>query len=230
MYDEAIEAFGKALRSDNIELQQKAYYNKGNSHYQKGAEMQQSDPDTTIDQWNQALTSLQSSIELTPIDASDATFNHELIKKRLEELKKQQEQQKKENKQGQQQNGNQDDQKQGDSSKQETDQQQPGSEQSQPGKDQSPEQPDHAKEDQVNGQQQPEDQDENKDIPKATNDSPPNAISKEQADKDALRQQMGKMTKEEAERMLNALKNEEGELNFVPSGRGNNDNAVDRDW
>ena len=45
-----------------------------------------------------------------------------------------------------------------------------------------------------------------------------------------MRQQLGKMTKEEAEKLLNALKNEEGELNFVPSGRGNNANDVDKDW
>jgi Ca-activated chloride channel family protein len=222
MYDEAIEAFGKALRSDNIELQKKTYYNKGNSHYQKGVEMQQGDPNATIDQWKQALTSLQSAIELAPVDDSDAKYNHEIIKKRLEELEKQQEQQKEENKQDQQQNKNQDDQKQDDSSEQETDQQQSGSEQSQPGP---------QKEDQVEDQQQqPKDQDESTDTPKAINESPQDADSQEQMEKDAQRQQLGKMTKEEAERMLNALKNEEGELNFVPSGRENIDDAVDRDW
>ncbi|EKD35768.1 MAG: hypothetical protein ACD_75C01786G0001 [uncultured bacterium] len=36
------------------------------------------------------------------------------------------------------------------------------------------------------------------------------------------------MTKEEAERMLNALKQEEGELNFVPSGRAMD--KPERDW
>ena len=45
-----------------------------------------------------------------------------------------------------------------------------------------------------------------------------------------MRQQLGKMTKEEAENLLNALKNEEGELNFVPSGHGNNENDIEKDW
>jgi Ca-activated chloride channel homolog len=45
-----------------------------------------------------------------------------------------------------------------------------------------------------------------------------------------MRQQLGKMTKEEAERMLNALKNDEGNLNFVPSGRSAKEKAIDRDW
>ena len=66
MYDEAIEAFTKALKSDDIELQKKAYYNRGNSYYQKGAEAQQADPKATIDQWQQALSSLDSALELDP--------------------------------------------------------------------------------------------------------------------------------------------------------------------
>jgi hypothetical protein len=38
------------------------------------------------------------------------------------------------------------------------------------------------------------------------------------------------MTREEAESLLNALKNEEGELNFVPSGRGGDVNDIEKDW
>jgi hypothetical protein len=38
------------------------------------------------------------------------------------------------------------------------------------------------------------------------------------------------MTREEAESLLNALKNEEGELNFVPSDPGINGNDIDKDW
>ena len=36
------------------------------------------------------------------------------------------------------------------------------------------------------------------------------------------------MTREEAERLLNAMKNEESTLNFVPSSR--KDHNVDKDW
>jgi len=52
----------------------------------------------------------------------------------------------------------------------------------------------------------------------------------EQAAIDAQRQQQGKMTKEEAERLLNGLKSEEGELNFVPQDRGAETNSNMRDW
>ena len=66
MFDDAIEAFTKALKSDDIELQKKSYYNKGNSLYQKGVEVQQADPKTTINQWKQALSAMQSALKLDP--------------------------------------------------------------------------------------------------------------------------------------------------------------------
>ncbi len=87
MYDDAIEAFSKSLKSDDIDLQKKAYYNRGSSYYRKGVETERTDPKTTIDQWEKALSSLQSALKLDPDDA-DAKYNHELIKKRLEQLKK----------------------------------------------------------------------------------------------------------------------------------------------
>ncbi len=58
--------------------------------YRKGLEMVQGDPQATIEQWQQALESLQGVLELAPKD-ENALYNHELIKKQLEELQKQQE-------------------------------------------------------------------------------------------------------------------------------------------
>ena len=237
MYDDAIEAFTKALKSDDIELQKKAYYNRGNSNYQKGVELQQADPKATIKEWKQALNSLQSVLELAPDDA-DARHNHEVITKRLEELEKQQ-QQKQENNQDQQdqdkkQDGDPADQQQESGSEQDENQQQPGSEEQQSKSGQPEGQKDSEKNDQeTDRQQQPakEDNGDKTDKPQPINESPKEGNkSEEQAKQDALRQQLGKMTKEEAEKLLNALKNEEGELNFVPSGSGNNENDVDKDW
>ncbi len=54
-------------------------------------------------------------------------------------------------------------------------------------------------------------------------------LAKEQAEQDAMRQKQGKMTKEEAEQLLNALKNQEGELNFIPSGSAG-ENETEKDW
>jgi Ca-activated chloride channel homolog len=230
MYDDAIEAFSKALKGDDIALQEKAYYNRGNSYYQKGVEAQQADPQATIGYWQQALSSLQSALELNP-DDQDAGHNHDIIKKRLEELKKQQQNQ--ENKQDQQQNSDGKDQKQDNSSQQNKDQQQSNPEKQQAESGQSAEQSDKKPKDQERDQKQPAASEKNDaalNQPTPQNEaSTKNKNPEEQAKKDALRQQLGKMTKEEAEKMLNALKNEEGELNFVPSG-GNNQNDVEKDW
>jgi Ca-activated chloride channel family protein len=241
MYDDAIEAFTKALKSDNIELQEKAYYNRGNSYYQKGVESQQADPKATVSQWKQALSSLQSALELDP-DEADARHNHEIIKKRLEELEKQQQQnqeneqnqQDQEDQQDQKQDGDSEDQKQDNGSQQDNNQQQPNTDKQQAKDGQSVDEPNSEKNEQGNDQQQPQSTEKNDaeaNKPKPINESQEeNKNPGEQVNQDALRQQLGKMTREEAESLLNALKNEEGELNFVPSGRGNNENDIEKDW
>jgi Ca-activated chloride channel family protein len=234
MFDDAVEAFTKALKSDDIELQKKAYFNRGNSYYQKGAEVQQADPETTLNQWKQALSSLQSALQLDP-DNGDAKHNREIIKKRLEELEKQQQQkQNDQNNQEQQNEKDQKDQQQDNADQQDKNQQQPKADEQQSDDGQEGEKPESAENKQDQEQQQPqaaENKDSKPDQPIPLNESPEkNKNPEEQAKQDALRQQLGKMTKEEAESLLNALKNEEGELNFVPSGRGNNENDIDKDW
>jgi Ca-activated chloride channel family protein len=229
MYDDAIEAFTKALKSDDIALQEKAYYNRGNSYYQKGAEALQADPQGTIDHWQQALNSLQAALELAP-DDEDARHNHDVIKKRLEELEKQQ--QNRENNQEQQQKNDGEDQKQDSSSQRDGDQQQSDPDEHQSENDQAEEQPDKEPKNQDNDKQQatPEKNDPAANQPNPQSEAgEENNSAEQQANEDAVRQQLGKMTKEEAEKMLNALKNEEGELNFVPSGT-NNQNDVEKDW
>ncbi len=226
MYDEAIEAFAKALKSDNIELQKKAYYNQGNSYYQKGVESQQADPQATVSQWKLALGSLESALKLDPDDA-EAKHNHEIIQKRLKELEKQQQQQKSEDSK---------DQKQDDPSQQDKQQTDSAKNQSEDG--QSKDKPDSEKNDQGKNQQKDQPQTESaekkdtkEDKPAPINESQDkNKNQAAQQNQDALRQQLGKMTKEEAESLLNALKNEEGELNFVPSGRTNDENDIEKDW
>ncbi len=253
MYDEAIEAFSKALKSDDIELQKKAYYNRGNSYYQKGAEAQQADPKTTINQWKQALGSLQSALQLDPNDV-DAKHNQQVIKKRLEKLEKQQQQQKqdKQNNKDQQDKKNQKDQQdpknsgdsnnrqQSNSSRQDkkSQQQKGDADKQQTGQGQADKKPDENKKGQEQNRQQPMDQEKN-DVKTGNKDDKPVPLNEEQkknnspadqAKQRAGRVQSGKMTKEEAESLLNALKNEEGELNFVPSGHSSNENDIDKDW
>lgn len=244
MFDDAIDAFSKALKSDDIELQKRAYFNKGNSHYHKGAEMLQADPNATAKQWSQALESLQGAINLAAGD-TNAEHNLEIIAKRLEELKKQLEKQKNEqkdkpednnpqNEQNNQENsGNQQD------SESEQQQNQQSEKQQQPKNnrdDKGAEKPEPQQEDGKPENQNQKPQQEEKKNNKASSDqaAPVNPAQtqeekqKEQAAEDAKRRKQGKMTKEEAEQLLNALKNDEGELNFIPATTRKD--TVTKDW
>jgi Ca-activated chloride channel family protein len=244
MYDEAIGAFSGALKSDRIELQKKAYYNRGNSYYQKGAEMRQGDPPGAAEKWRQALDSLKSALELDPQDA-DAKYNQEIVEKQLAELEKQLEKEKKEQppaEQDKEQQKENDPDKKGQKNPQQNESGSPDSGQQQAEQQQSDKQQadkkqgqDAAKPDEKQPGEQPpggEDQGDAKEQPTGALEAagPEESPPEEQANKDAMRRQLGKMTKEEAERLLNGLKNEEGNLNFVPSGHRTNDKDPDRDW
>ncbi len=217
MFDDAITSFSKALESNNIDLQKKAYYNRGNSYYRKGLEMVQGDPQSTVQQWQKALESLQSVLNLFP-DDKDAAFNHELIKKQLEELQKQQEQKQ------QDQDKNKENKEQEKDGKEQNSSQNGSSDKNSPQQEQNKEgekETNQAEKGEQKDMNQPSETDEKKMAEKST---------EEQAAVDAQRQQQGKMTKEEAERLLNGLKSEEGELNFVPLARDTETGNSVRDW
>lgn len=240
MYDDAIDSFTRALKTEDVELQKKAYFNLGNSHYQKGVESQQGDPEATKGEWQQAISSFDSVLKLAPEDGN-AKHNREIIAKRLQELEKQMENQQQ----------NQDQQQDGDGEKKQDKGDNSGSGSPEQGGDQKEQSPDSqdendAKDDKQQGAESPEQQREDEKQPqqpqsqKESDDEEQNPqpinggaeeqqADKQQAKQDAMRQQLGKMTKEEAERLLNALKNEEGELNFIPSG-GRSDNDTEKDW
>ncbi len=230
MFDDSIAAFGGALKSDKIDLQKKAYYNRGNSYYQKGAEVRQADPKAAAGQWRQALNSLNSALQLDPADA-DAEVNKSIVSKQLEELEKQLEKEKQEKQSGQDEQ-----QKEKDSDKKDEGQkkgQKDGSDQANAGKQsheqQGKQQSDKGDENKAGKQPGEEQPEEAKEQPTGSEQAQDRGKKEEQA-ADAIRQQLGKMTKEEAERLLNALKNEEGNLNFVPAGQRAQEKEIDRDW
>jgi Ca-activated chloride channel family protein len=82
--------FEQVLTAPDLELQQRAYYNLGNTFYRLGE--QQSDPTRRSPLWEQAIQRYESSLKLDPAD-TDAKFNLEFVRRKLEELKQQQEQQ-----------------------------------------------------------------------------------------------------------------------------------------
>ena len=97
-YLKAEEYFRKALNQTEapLSLQQRAFYNLGNSKFRLGETTQ--NPDEKIKQWTEALKQFQGAHNLSQqLDEStedkDALFNSELVKKRLKQLEQQQQQQ-----------------------------------------------------------------------------------------------------------------------------------------
>jgi len=106
-YSEAEEAFRKALETPDLGLQEKTYYNLGNTQYQHGEAMRKVDTKKTIGLWEQALHSYDSALKLKT--TADAKHNYEFVKEKLEQLKQQQQQQQQQqNKNDQSKSGNKD--------------------------------------------------------------------------------------------------------------------------
>jgi Ca-activated chloride channel family protein len=90
-YSDAEEAFRKALETPDLGLQEKTYYNLGNTQYQHGEAMRKVDTKKTIGLWEQALHSYDSALKLKT--TADAKHNYDIVKEKLEQLKQQQQQQ-----------------------------------------------------------------------------------------------------------------------------------------
>jgi len=254
LYDEAIAAFSEALKSDDLSLQQKAYYNRGNALFRKGAEIRQADPQATGEKWQEALESFDSALKLDPDDTL-ARENRAFVAHELEQLEQELQQQNpnqdnrgqdendqdqsQEKQQGQeQQQGDEQKQQQGEQQKQDAGQQQESSSAETPQPDNSAKQdqpeseardsaaPSESREEQAvadSGETQPEPAGERKEEPAGGT-----AVDQDAEQlRDQQRRELGKMTREEALNLLNALKNEEGELNFVPREQ---EPSVRRDW
>jgi len=93
-YDEALTAFQTALSTQDLPLQNKAYYNMGNTLYRMGEGMEKTNPEKTIEKWEASLKAYEGALTLDPADA-DAAYNQAYVKKKLEALKKKQEENKK---------------------------------------------------------------------------------------------------------------------------------------
>jgi Ca-activated chloride channel homolog len=93
----AAQLFENATSSQDRLLQQRALYNLGNTDYRLG----QSQPKQAQQLWQRAMKSYETALAIDPNDA-DAKYNHEFVKKKLEELKQQQQQQQQQNQKNQQ--------------------------------------------------------------------------------------------------------------------------------
>ncbi len=233
LFDDAIASYTTALKSSDLQLQERAYYNRANAYYKKGMETLQTDSESTIKQWQEALNSYNASLELHP-EAEDARFNHALVEKKLKELEKQEEQKKEQEKKDSDKEGQQD------QSKKDSDQSNPeeksGEQQkSEDGSDsrQNDQQPEEEKDAKEQKQEQSSPQPEEKETDEQQSQAAEEKNDSDKKNNAAIneeRRSLGKMTKEEAEQLLDGLKNEEGNLNFIPVREGRSNDDPRRDW
>ena len=86
-YDKAGEAYQKTLQTDQLNVQQQAYYNLGDTLYRLGQQTEKGDSKQTVQAWQQAIQSYENALKLKPDDA-DAKFNRDFVKRKLDELQK----------------------------------------------------------------------------------------------------------------------------------------------
>jgi len=246
LLDDAIAAFNNALKTDDLALQAKAYYNRGNAFYKKGTETLQSDLEHTIKTWQSAVDSYNNSLNLIEND-ENSRYNRDLVAKQLDELKKLQQQQDQNKEQQDQQTDNKEE-KENQSEQQENKEGSSPEDNTQENNQQQEKEGDNQKEKdnpreasnndnneaKTDEQQQPltqtaENKEKTKDAGAGEGEEQSKTDSQEQQAADQQRRLLGKMTQEEAKRLLDGLKNEESELNFVPSQKMD-DSEPGRDW
>jgi Ca-activated chloride channel family protein len=205
-YDDAISSFNQALQSDDLALQKKAYYNLGNAHYRRGETLLQNTAHKTKEHWQEALTAYTSSLRLDP-ENEEARFNHDFVKKKLEELERQENQQ--QNQQDQSDSNQQEDK---DKSQGQDQEQQQGDEQK--SSDEPSPAPGLEKEQSAQSSPSQTEQD--------------SSAEQETQQQDSMSPQQ--MSVEEAQQLLQEMQNEEGTLNFLPKTAKDEDKSGVRNW
>ncbi len=87
-FEQSIDTLRKSLSTPDLKLQQRSYYNLGNSLYRQGQTFLEKDTDRTIELWEDSIKAYSDALSLDAKD-EDAIFNKVLVEKKLEDLKKQ---------------------------------------------------------------------------------------------------------------------------------------------
>lgn len=254
--DEAAKQFNQALVSPDLQLQQRAYYNLGNTYYRMGqqggaaapnqaAPTPGAPPEAKMKAWEQAVQHYESALKLNPQD-QDAKFNHSFVQQQLEELKKQQQQQQQsqsKDKSGGQKNQDQKNQDKNDSNKdqdkqQQSQQKQDSSQQkdsqAQDQKQDNQQQPDQNKQDKQDEKQSQSQAQKDKSEKKEQNAQSQSGQSKEQskeeAEREAAMMAAGQMTPQQAQQLLDAQKGDEGVLRPAPQEKQTRQNRSFKNW
>ncbi len=92
-YAKAATGFQQSLKTEQVPVQQDAYYNLGNTQYRLGQKTEKGNPQETIKTWEEAVKSYDAALQITANDTK-ARHNRDLVQRKIEQLKKQQDQQK----------------------------------------------------------------------------------------------------------------------------------------
>jgi Ca-activated chloride channel family protein len=240
-FDQAVKEFNQALDSQDLQLQQRAYYNLGNAYFRlgqhagaasqapQGVPSAGMDPQAIQKNWEEALKQYESALKLNPEDG-DAKFNHDFVQKMIEQLKKQQQQQQNQDKSGNkqdQQNKNNSGQNQDNKDQQ---QQQQQSQQSQQGnqnknsqqqnsQSQNQQQQNQAAANKQNDQKkqsEAESADKKNQGKSAGSEDKSQDKSQDEAQREAAMMAAGEMTPRQAQQLLDSQKSEDQVLRLAP--------------
>src|ERR1039458_70958 len=235
-FEEAAKQFNSTLASPDLKLQGLGYYNEGNSLCHLGE--RNPDPKKRTEAWEKALQDYESTVKLNPQDA-DAKFNHDFVKRRLEELKQQQQQsqqnksdpQKNQDQQQQQQNQQQQDQQKKDQQQQQAQQNQSEQKKDSSQQEQQAEQKKQEEEKQQQQQQAAKQSQEQKDQAQKTQQSAEQSKDKgdEKEQEAAAAQAAGQMTPQQAQQLLDTQKGDEQMLPVQP-GKPTERSRPIKDW
>ena len=194
-FTSAAATFEQATASPDRALQQRAFYNLGNTDYRLG----EADPTKAQPLWERAIKNYETALALDPKD-EDAKFNHEYVKKKLEELKKQQEQQQQQNQKNQDQQDKQEKQNQ-----------------DQPQESQQPEQQQHEQPEQEEQSRQEQDKQQQDQQQDNQQPMPDESQEKQQPPEQQPQQaQPSNLDKQQAKALLDNLREDERNWNFFP--------------
>jgi len=235
-FTEAEEAYLKALETPDLTLQEKTYYNLGNAQFRDGEAMQKVDTKKTIDLWEKALHSYDSALKLKT--AADTRHNYDLVKEKLEKLKQEQQKKDQQDKNDSSQSGKNG--QSGQNSQQQKQQGGPGDKQQQPqnpsgqNNPQNGNQKNQGQGDQSKPQDQPGSpgQDKTGQSPgsKDQNNTQQSAYS---GGREQDKQDPGAKSRQEAEALLDSLKDDERHVNARALENGNQPPpppASGKDW
>lgn len=246
-YDIAKKRFDSALNSPDLDLQQRAHYNLGNTLYQIGEA--EEDPSSKHEPWEQAVKNYESALKLNPQDA-DAKNNLSFLKYKIEELKKQQQQQKQQNKDDQNkdkkegdeknQENQQDEQNKQDSAENKENEQKQDQKQDSAQQDQKDQQQQQAQKEQEEKQKQQQQQQQQQEQAKKEQEEKQKSQQAQQKDEEGKEKEQaqatqavaGQMTQQQAMQFLEAQKQQDRTLIFVPQEpqKQKNPNIPLKDW